>query len=380
MIYLDNAATTYPKPMSVRRAVSGAISSGANPGRGGHKMSVSASEQIYKCRVRAAEMFGAGSVENVIFTPGCTYSVNMVIKGILGSGGHAVISDMEHNAVVRPLKALESRGVSYTAVTVSEDDNETISSFRDALRPDTRLVVCTHVSNVWGMRLPVGRIAALCRQYGIPIMIDAAQSAGVFPINAEESGFDFVCMPGHKGLYGPMGTGLLIARRPELLSTIIEGGTGSASRSPEQPDFPPDKFESGTPNYAGIVGLSAGLDFVKATGESRILSHETALTRAFYDRLSREERVIFYTPRPDARRFGGVLSFNIRGLDSEAAAQYLSQRAGIAVRAGLHCAPLAHRHFGTLDTGAVRICPSYFTTMNEINAAASAVMRLARNS
>ncbi len=377
MIYLDNAATSYPKPVSVRRAFAGALASSANPGRGSHAMAAAASERIYRCRVKAAEMFGVQNAENIIFTPGCTYSINMVIKGLMWNGGHVVVSDMEHNAVMRPLAALAERGVTYTAARVSDNDDETLAAFREALQTNTRLVVCTHVSNVWGMKLPVERLAAMCRQYGVPIMIDAAQSAGVFRINAEESGFDFVCMPGHKGLYGPMGTGILIALRPEMLHTLVEGGTGSGSRSLSQPDFPPDKFESGTPNYPGIAALSAGLDFVSATGEERILSHETALLSRLWSALSQNPRVTLYTPRPDPKRSGGVLSFNIDGVDSEEAAAYLAGQ-GIAVRAGLHCAPLAHEHFATENIGAVRISPSYFTGMNEINSAAAAINRLSK--
>lgn len=372
MIYLDNAATTFPKPQSVRRAAMNAISIAANPGRGGHDMALKASEQIYRCRVKASEMFGAGSAENVIFTSGCTCSCNMVIKGLLKSGDHVVVSDMEHNAVMRPLKTMEKLGVTYTAVRTGETDDETLSAFRDALRTNTRLCICTHVSNVWGICLPVERIAALCRQYGIPVMTDAAQSAGVLPLNAEQSGIDFVCIPGHKGLYGLMGTGILIARRPELLNTIIEGGTGSGSASFIQPDFPPDKFESGTPNHPGIAALSAGMDFVKSTGMERIHAHEVRLTAYLHDRLSSNKRVTLYTPRPDVKHSGGVLSFNVGELDSEEVAAYLNSR-GIAVRAGLHCAPLAHEHFGTKARGAVRIAPSYFTTMNDISAAARAI-------
>lgn len=371
MIYLDNAATTYPKPQNVRRALSDAALRSANPGRSGHSLAMAAGETIYKCRTKAAEMFGAKSPENVIFTPGCTYSANMVIKGLLKSGDHVVVSDMEHNAVMRPIKAMTERGVTYTVVKTSENDDETIAAFRNALKGSTRLVVCTHVSNVWGIKLPVERLAALCRQYGIPVMTDAAQSAGVFEINAEESGFDFVCIPAHKGLYGAMGTGLLIVRDPDTLSTIIEGGTGSGSLSLDQPDFPPDKFESGTPNFPGIAALSAGLDFVKARGIGKIHEHEITLLREFYDRISENKHVTLYTRRPD-KSSGGVLSFNVGELDSETAAAFLNDK-GIAVRAGLHCAPLAHEHFGTLKRGAVRIAPSYFTNMNEIVTAARVV-------
>lgn len=373
MIYLDNAATTFPKPQSVRRALSNAAAYSANPGRSGHKLAIQASEQIFRCREKASKMFGAGSAENVIFTLNCTHAANIVIKGLLKSGDHVVTSDMEHNAVMRPLHALKAHGVSYTVVRASDDSSETLNAFRDAIQSNTKLVICTHVSNVWGIKLPVERIAAMCRQYGIPIMVDAAQSAGVFKINVEESGFDFVCIPGHKGLYGTMGTGILIAKRPELLRTIIEGGTGSGSRSLDQPQFTPDKFESGTPNYPGIAALSSGIDFVNKVTERRILEHETKLLATFYDMISSNKRIILYTKRPDPQTCGGVLSFNIKGMDSEDVARYLNDRFGIAVRAGLHCAPLAHEHFDTADCGAVRISPSYFTTTNEIISAAHSV-------
>lgn len=371
MIYLDNAATTYPKPRSVRNAAAGAVNA-ANPGRSGHRLSLSASEQIYRCRVKAAELFGASSPENVIFTSGCTQAANMVIKGVMSKkGGHVVVSDLEHNAVMRPLRAMANDGVTYTVVKTSENDEETLGAFREALRSDTRLVVCTQISNVWGIRLPVERIAAMCRQYGIPVMIDAAQSAGVVKINAADN-FDFVCIAGHKGLYAPMGTGILIAQRPEIMRTIIEGGTGSKSRLLEMPDILPDKFESGTPNFSGIVGMSAGIDFINSIGEERIRAHEVGLLAKLYDRLSQNRRVILYTKRPQRDNCGGVLSFNIDDMDSESVAALLDER-GIAVRAGLHCAPTAHEHFGTQDTGTVRVSASYFTTENEIFAAARAI-------
>ncbi len=365
MIYLDNAATSYPKPQSVRKAVNDSFLYSANPGRSGHDMSITATNQIYKCRVKASEMFGANSPENIIFTVNCTNAANMVIKGILTSNNdHVVVSDMEHNAVMRPIKSLESRGITSTIVKISEDDDETLARFREALRPNTKIVICNHVSNVWGIKLPVERISAMCHQYGIPIMIDASQSAGLFNINVTESKFDFVCMPGHKGLYAPLGTGILIAQRPELLKTIIEGGTGSGSRSFEQPNFPPDKFESGTPNLHGIAGLSAGLDFVKKIGENRLLAHENKILTQIYDTLSQSKKITFYTKRPNTEHFGGVLSFNYSDWDSEETARRLNSK-GIAVRAGLHCSPLAHEHFGTIHRGAVRVSPSYFTTAQQ---------------
>ncbi len=369
MIYLDNSATTFPKPMNVKRAVNESFGYGANPGRGGYKAAMKASEEIFRCRVKLAEFFGAENPDNVIFTLNCTHAINIVLKGLLKPGDHAVVSDLEHNAVMRPLHALQKKNnITFSVAEVSEeDDEETLSNFRNALKSNTKLVICTHVSNVWGIKLPVERIAAMCRQYGIRVMIDAAQSAGVYDINMKESGFDFVCIPGHKGLYGPMGTGALITSRGNDPETLIEGGTGSSSALFEQPDVMPDKFESGTPNLSGIVGLGAGVDFVKSMTPGKIAAHEIRLLSGLYDKLSEDPKIILYTKRPKYMRSGGVLSFNVNGKDSETAAEILGKN-GIAVRAGLHCSPMAHRRFKTEDIGAVRISPSYFNSKNDINA------------
>lgn len=369
MIYLDNAATTFPKPLFVRRAVNDAMSNfGANPGRSGHAMSLKASKEIYNCRSKVAEFFNEKNPENVIFTLNCTYAINMVLKGFLKSGDHVVTSDLEHNAVMRPLSALESRGVKYSIARVSEEDpDETLNNFRDALKPNTRLVICNHVSNVWGIKLPIERIAAMCHMYDIPILIDVSQSAGVFDIDIDENKYDFVCMPGHKGLYGPMGTGIMITPHHDRLNTIIEGGTGSGSVSMQQPMTPPDKFESGTGNVSGIVGLGKGIDFINSITTKKILSHEMSLVTHLYDRLLNNPKIVLYSPRPNPEMSGPVLSFNIKGTDSENVAAYLDRQYGIAVRAGLHCAPMAHKHYNTLEQGAVRISPSYFTTPRDIN-------------
>lgn len=369
MIYLDNAATTFPKPLYVRRAVNEAMANfGANPGRSGHTMAIKASQEIYNARSRVATFFNESNPENVIFTLNCTHAVNIVLKGLLKKGDHVVVSDMEHNAVMRSLSALKDRGVEYTAAKVSaEDHEETLRNFRDALRPNTRLVVCIHVSNVWGIKLPVERITAMCHQYDIPVLIDASQSAGTHEIDIEKNGYDFVCMPGHKGLYGPMGTGILITSHSDRLSTLIEGGTGSGSVSMLQPENPPDKFESGTPNLSGIVGLGKGIDFVSSISTSKILHHEIALLDYLYDYLRKNPKILLYTPRPEPSMCGSVLSFNVKDSDSEDVASYLNKNYQIATRAGLHCAPAAHSHYGTLEQGAVRISPSYFTTQKDIS-------------
>ena len=369
MIYFDNGATTFPKPQSVVRAVGSAMQNyGANPGRSGHKMSLKASEIIFNCRENAAALFGVETPDRIIFTDNCTTALNTVIKGLLKSGDHAVISSLEHNAVARPLEHLKQRGVSFSVAQVFEGDDEaTIESFRKAVRNNTKLVVCTAASNVFGIRPPVERIAALCRIYNILFCVDAAQSAGVVPVNMSGSGIDFLCAPGHKGLYGPMGTGILAINSDILPESLTQGGTGSMSSSLEQPETLPDKYESGTPNLPGIAGLNAGLKFVMERGEANILSAETAKAQRLYDGLASMRDVVLYTARPQITTHVPVISFNVRGHDSEQIAALLSDRFNIAVRAGLHCAPLAHKSFGTEEQGTVRAVISVYTKPAQID-------------
>lgn len=376
MIYLDNSATSYPKPLAVRQAVAKALTEyGANPGRSGYAMSVRTTQAVYECRQAAAEFFGARGPQCVIFTPSCTQSINMVLHGMLRPGDHVVVSDMEHNAVMRPLAALGEKGIAYTAAAMTPGDSDaTLEAFRRAMRPNTRLVVCTQASNVFGIRVPVERIAALCHQYGAKICVDCAQSAGLVPIHMEESGIDYLCCAGHKGLYGLMGTGLLILRDPEEpLEPLIRGGTGSQSRSLVQPDDPPERYESGTVNVPGILALRAGIDFVRRRGPENLWREETAKAAQLYDRLARMPQVQLYTGRPQLPDSLPVLSFNIRGMDSEAVGEALA-RHGIAVRSGLHCAPTAHEKMG--DGGAVRVSPGVFTTEREIETAAAVIRAL----
>ncbi len=379
MIYLDNSATTFPKPSRTVAAVQTAFRRyGANPGRSGHAMSMAAEEEMYRCRKTAAEFFGAPGPECVAFTLNCTQALNMVLKGKLHPGDHVVTSCLEHNAVMRPLKALESQGVSWTAAQVVPHDNDaTLDAFRKALRPNTKLVVCTHASNVWGIRLPIERIAALCGEYGVPVAVDCAQSAGILPIDMEKYGFSYLCIAGHKGLYGPMGTGMLIARDGEGLSTILEGGTGTGSASFEQPESMPDRMESGTPNVPGIAGLRAGMQFVTSKGINRIFHHEMNLIQRLYGRLEKTPNILLYTQRPDDQYDVPVLSFNVEGMPSETVGRALNER-GFAVRAGLHCAPAAHMFYGTIETGAVRVSPSVFSNMNEIEGFVLALMKIIR--
>lgn len=366
MIYLDNAATTWPKPQAVQAAVNLAMRQGANPGRSGHKLSMKAAEEVYRCRAEAAEFFHCGSPECVVFTLNCTHALNLVLKGLLKQGDHVVCTCLEHNAVMRPLHALKDQGIAYTAVPVSEGNNDaTVDAFRKALQKNTALVVCTQASNVTGVRVPVERIAALCRVYGIPIAVDAAQSAGVVPIDMEETGIDYLCVPGHKGLYGPMGIGVLLTKKGDKLRTILEGGTGTSSVDLNQPTTMPERLETGTPNYAGIVGLRAGIRFLRQQSPKKIFLHEMRLVQFLYDRLSNMEQIQLYTQRPTLTHHVPVLSFNVKGTDSETVGAMLN-RNGIAVRAGLHCAPTAHREIGTLESGTVRVCPSAFTTKEEV--------------
>lgn len=369
MIYFDNGATTFPKPKSVVNAVNYAITKiGANPGRGGHNMAMKASEVLFECRNNAATLFDIENSENIIITNNCTTALNTVIKGILKSGDHAVISSYEHNAVVRPLEFLKNRGVEYSIAQVDYADNEkTVDNFRKAFKENTKLVICTHASNVFGIRLPIERIAALCKLNGILFCVDAAQTAGLIPISLKNSYIDYLCTAGHKGLYGPMGTGLLIINSKVIPESLIQGGTGSLSAQVNQPEILPDKFESGTHNLIGIAGLNEGIKYVIRKTPQGIFDYEIRLARNLYDGLSTIKDIELYTKKPDKNGFVPVISFNLKNIDSEKTAQILNDRFNIAVRAGLHCAPLAHKCFGTLEKGTVRAVISSFTTQNEVN-------------
>ncbi len=375
MIYFDNGATTFPKPKSVRVAVSNAISNfGANPGRSGHKMSLKSSEIIFKCRENAAKLFDIDTPEKIIFTLNCTEALNIVIKGILKSGDHAIISSLEHNAVVRPLEHLKASGIEYTvADVVPYNDDLTIDNFRNAIKDNTKIIICIHASNVFGVKLPIERIGALCKIYGILFCVDAAQTAGVVPISLKDSYIDYLCTAGHKGLYGPMGTGMLIVNSDILPESFVQGGTGTESANPRQPDSLPEKYESGTPNLPGIAGLNAGIKYILNKQVSNIANYEIRLAQILYDKLKQNDKVILFTSRPDLQHSVPVISFNIKGLDSEEVAGILDRRFNIAVRAGLHCAPFAHKSFGTLETGTVRAVISTFSAIEDINYFANAV-------
>ena len=374
VIYWDNAATTWPKPVAVRRAVGQALCRyGANPGRSGHRMSLATAEQMYACRQAAAGFFGLSDAAGVVFTPSCTYALNTVVRGLLETGGRVLTSDLEHNAVHRPAAALDGR---YDVAAWSPDEEETVENFLRAIRPDTRLLVCTHASNVFGVTLPIRRLARLAHENGLLFCVDAAQTAGVLPIHMELDDIDYLCVAPHKGLYAPMGTGLLLCREGERISPLVRGGTGNLSMLAEQPPGLPERLESGTPNTAGICGAQAGLAFVEGQGRQSIYTHEMRLLQRVYDGLRGQPGIRLYTPRPETGRAVPVLSFNVEGRPSEETARWLDER-GIAVRAGLHCAPQAHRRFGTLEGGTVRLAPSVFSTAEEAEKITEKILQIA---
>lgn len=376
MIYLDNAATTYPKPRAVREAVHEALCRfGANPGRGGHAMAMSTAEAVFRCREELAAFFGLCDPSGVCFTANCTGALNTVIKGLLHRGDHVVTSGYEHNSVRRPLAAL---GAEVTEAEVYPGEPQrTVDSFRRAVREDTRLIICTHASNVFGFSLPIREIGALAHGLGIPFAVDAAQSAGVLSLDMQRDHVDLLCLPGHKALYGPMGTGALLCGSAVLPSPLTEGGTGSRSLQAEQPEELPDRFESGTVNVPGICGLCAGVRFVREQGREALAERETALMRRLYEQLAEMKGLCLYTAYPDLQVTVPMVTLNVEGLPSEDTAAKLAA-AGVAVRAGLHCAPSAHRRMGTLAEGAVRLCPSCFTTTAAVDTTAKILREITR--
>ncbi len=367
MIYFDNAATTFPKPRAVGEAVTQAMRLyGANPGRSGHQMAVKTAEQVYACRERAAQLFGC-QPEQVVFTQNCTHAINMAIKGVAQPGDHFIISDLEHNAVARTVHQLYLDGIaSYTIAATGPTEETTLASFAQALRPNTKMICCTHGSNVFGNILPVAKIGGLARANNVLMLVDAAQTAGVLDIDVVRDNIDFLCMPGHKSLYGPSGTGMLIINCQEPLHTLMEGGTGSASLELAMPDFLPDRLESGTINTTGIIGLKSGMGYVMRHGTKKLYTHEMSLAQAIYRQLSPNPQVHFYGPPPTMGQTLPVLAFTVGRLDGMETSELLS-RHGIATRGGFHCAKLAHEKMGTNEIGVARVSIGGFNTMEHVN-------------
>lgn len=356
MIYLDNGATSFHKPAQVRRAVLDAMALCANPGRGGYRAAMEAANRVYRCREAAGEMFGC-EPDQVVFTSNCTHGLNIAIRSLVRPGDKVVVSGFEHNAVTRPLHGLGAK------ITVAGrklfDWEDTLAEFEAALDRGADGAVFTHVSNVFGYVLPVEQMAAMCRRRGVPFIVDAAQSAGVLPVSLSDWGADFIAMPGHKGLLGPQGTGLLLCKG--VLEPLLMGGTGSESRNQDMPDFTPDRGEAGTLNVPGIAGLEAGIRWIQHTGPERILHRERETAKCCAESLEKLGMKVFHGPHQ-----AGTVSF-LPGCDCEEAAQLLAKQS-IAVRAGLHCAPYAHESAGTLDTGTVRVSFGHDASAAQIRA------------
>lgn len=373
---MDNAATSWPKPPEVMRAMSDFLErAGGNAGRSGHRLSLSAGRIVYDTREALAEFFNASDPLRVIFTHNATHAINTVLRGLLKPGDRVVTTSIEHNAVMRPLRALEKEGVELKVVQCDPDAFLDLADMEKAVAPGTRLVVINHASNVTGTILPVGDIARIARGVGALVLVDAAQTAGVLPIDVQATGIDFLTFTGHKALLGPTGTGgLVINENVDVngLEPLIRGGTGSRSEVEEQPDVLPDKYEAGTTNAVGIAGLKAGLDFVKKRGLEEIRMHEFELTRTLVDGLNRISGVTVYGPADVIERTA-VVSFNADGVSGSDVGRRLDEEFGVLCRVGLHCAPAAHRTLGTFPEGTVRFAPGVFTTEDDIEYTVSAV-------
>ena len=372
MIYLDSAATTFQKPPAVAAAMERALATMSSPGRGGYSEAMEAAETAFACRSELAELFGVGNPERVIFTMNATHALNLAIKSLVPPGGRAVISGYEHNAVTRPLAALGAQ----TAVAAAPlfQPEAVTEAYARLVTPDTDAVICNHVSNVFGFIQPVEAVAALCRERGVPLIVDASQSAGMLPLDLERLGAAFIAMPGHKGLYGPQGIGVLLCGENVPVRPLLEGGTGSLSIQQEMPDFLPDRLEAGTHNMPGIAGLLAGVRYVRGRGLQSICEGERRLALVMAEGL-REIPGLRVFAAPGLGHQAGVLSLVPEDRDVEEVGQALAER-GIAVRSGIHCAPLAHRTAGTLETGTVRLSFSDFNTPEEVFRCLKAIRRL----
>ena len=373
-IYLDNAATTFPKPESVYQAVMHAMREiGASPGRGGYRRSLEAGRIMFQARETVASFLDVPDSSRIIFTHSATEALNMALRGTLTAGDQVITSSMEHNSLARPLHHLQKQGVRLTVVQAGPDGVVDPAEVARSLTPRTRMLAMGHISNVSGTIQPIAALAAVAREAGILFLLDAAQSAGSVPIDVTALGIDLLAAPGHKGLYGPQGTGFLYAASHVPLRPLLAGGTGSNSTSDEQPETFPEGFESGTHNLPGIAGLKAGIEFVMEQGVEVIGAHERALVSHAMTQLQGVPGIRFHGPaNPQIR--GAVLSFTVAGFDSSSLAFDLDQRFDISVRAGLHCAPRAHRTLGTFPDGTVRMSPGWFSTLEDINHFCDAVV------
>jgi cysteine desulfurase / selenocysteine lyase len=379
LIYLDNAATSWPKPPTVVEAMSRFLNQvGATPGRSGHRLSVEAAREVYLARELAAQLFGLADPLRLVFTSNATSALNLAMEGLLRPGDHVVTSGMEHNSVMRPLNSLQARGTHYSVAPCSDDGQLEPRLVEEAIRDNTTMVILNHASNVTGGLLPIAQIGAVARQRGLLLLVDAAQTAGCHPIDMQADCIDLLAFTGHKSLLGPQGTGgLAIGDRVDLdaFTPLTAGGTGSRSEYEEQPRFLPDRFESGTPNAVGIVGLAAGLRFVLKQGIENTRALEMGLRRTLTDGLKRIPGVTVHGPKDDDH-LTSALSFTVEGLSPSEIGFALDDEFGICCRVGLHCAPRAHRTIGTAPQGTVRLSPGCFNSTGQMVDTVEAVARI----
>ncbi|MCI6854681.1 MAG: aminotransferase class V-fold PLP-dependent enzyme [Firmicutes bacterium] len=377
MIYLDNAATSYPKPRGMVAAMEECILKYCgNPGRSGHSMSMRTGEEVYHARRKIARLFNIEQAERLVFTKNTTEALNMGLKGVLLPGDHVITTSMEHNSVLRPLKALEKRGIRQSIIRADREGFVKPSDFEKAIRPETRLIAVTAASNVTGTKMPLEEIGELARKRGILFLVDGAQGAGSMEIDVKKMNISMLAFPGHKGLLGPQGTGALYID-PELkLNHIMEGGTGTDSKSRLQPCEFPDGYEAGTINAPAIIGLGYSAEFVEKIGPEVIGKYEEELIGWLDERLDEMDFVTRYGPQ--ACRKTGISLINIRGAAAEEVTSILSSRYGIAVRGGFHCAGLAHKTIGTWDEGAVRISVGPFNTRRDMEKLTDAIREIGR--
>lgn len=377
-IYLDNAATSYPKPEGVYDAVGHYLRHiGASSGRGAYRRALEADSLVYQARKYLARLFNIKDVSRIIFTANVTESLNLALKGLLRNGDHVITSQMEHNAMWRPLKLLErERGIKISVISCPEGAPLDPEELERSISPKTRLVAVNHASNVTGTLMPVEDVGEICRRYGIPLLLDAAQTAGVYPIDVQKVNVSLLAFTGHKGLLGPTGTGGLYIAPGITLDPLKEGGTGGESLPEQMPSYLPDRFEAGTLNVAGIAGLGAAAGFILEQGVERIRAHEQRLTEFALEALKEIPGLTIYGP-PNARERVAVLSFNLQDIAPEEVAYVLDEVYEIMVRSGLHCAPQAHRCIGTAGRGTVRVSPGFFNTEEDLETLVKALREIA---
>ena len=377
MIYFDNAATSWPKPEEVYREVEKVLRNCGNPGRGGHKMALESGRVIFEARQEICSIFNIKDPMRVVFTSNTTEALNIALKGILKEGDHVITSSMEHNSMIRPLMALKEKGIEVTIVKANEEGKIDPEDIKEAITTKTKMIAITHASNVTGTIMPIEEIGNIAREMNLIFLVDAAQTAGILPIDVEKQNIDLLAFPGHKGLYGPQGTGGLYVRKSIEILPLEEGGTGSKSESMYQPDLMPDKLESGTPNTPGIAGLKEGVKFVKSVGIKNIYQQEKRLTKILIEGLKEIKGVKIYGPQKVEERVG-VVSITLKDSDVGEISYILDRDFDIATRAGLHCAPLAHSTIGTLKTGTLRFGIGYFNTEEEVEKAIKAIEIISR--